>query len=242
VLERVLRELGGVLAFPPAPDLVAGVRARIAERPPRRLLPQRRTLIVALAALAAAIGIAFAVPPARSAILRVLGVGGVRIELADKLPERPLGGARIIGNRVGLAEARRRVDFRLRVPGREGFDHPDSVHLARVVPGGVVYLVYGRSDRPRALLTAFATSGFPFAEKSVGPGSRYRRVRVGGAEAAWIEGAPHLFYFRNRDGQIQAGTLRLATNTLVWQQDGVTYRLEGKLALAQALAVAESLR
>jgi len=241
-LERDLRELGRELAFPPDPDLVAGIRARIAEPPRRRFVPQWRTLAIALSALVVALGIALSVPPARSAILRVFGVGGVRIELVDKLPERPASGAGVPGERKSLAEARRRVDFPVRVPTVDGFDDPDSVFVSSVVPGGAVFLVYGPADRPRALLTAFETRGFPFAEKSVGPGSRYLPASVAGSLGAWIEGAPHQFYFRDRNGRIQPGTLRLATNTLVWRRDGVTYRLEGELTLPQAIQVAESLR
>jgi hypothetical protein len=241
-LERDLRELGRELAFPPTPDLAAAVRARVAARAlaPRRLA-LRRPLVVALAAIAVAVGIAFAVPPARSAILRVFGVGGVRVELVDKLPERPLTGSRVLGDRLSLEEAQRRVEFTIHLPTADGFDAPDSVYVSRAVPGGVVFLVYGDTDEPRALLTEFASGGFPYAEKSVVPGqSIYRRVQVNGTDAAWIAGAPHQFTFRNREGFIQQGSLRLATNTLIWERGGVTYRLEGQLSLRQALKIAES--
>ena len=40
--------------------------------------------------------------------------------------------------------------------------------------------------------------------------------------------------------QIRAGTLRLATNTLVWEHRGVTYRLEGRMTLQDAMRVATS--
>jgi hypothetical protein len=234
--------MGAEIAFPPTPDLAAAVAARIAERPRRRTwLTPRRPLVVALAALVVAVGIAFAVPPARSAILRVFGVGGVRIELVDELPERPVTGARVLGDRVDLGEAPRRVDFPVAVPRRDGFDEPDAVYVSRAVPGGVVFLVYGPTDRPRALLTEFAARGLAYAEKSVDRRtSTFQTVDVDGSPAAWIEGAPHFFTFTNRDGSIQQGALRLATNTLVWERGGITYRLEGKLPLRDALRIAES--
>src|SRR5437763_16484994 len=52
--------------------------------PTRRGRPPR--LVLAAAAALLALGIAFAVPPARSAILRFLHVGGVTIERVETLP------------------------------------------------------------------------------------------------------------------------------------------------------------
>ena len=87
-LERALVALGRELDFPPTPDLAAGVRERLGRR--RRWRPA----LVVLAVAAVAIGIAFAVPPARSAILRFLHLGTatiVRVETllaaVDQLPE-----------------------------------------------------------------------------------------------------------------------------------------------------------
>jgi hypothetical protein len=244
-LERDLGELGRVLAFPPTPEVAEAVRARIAGREGRRRRAVlRRPPAVALAVVAAlltALAIALAVPPARSAILRVFGIGGVRVELVDELPERPLTGSKVLGERVDLAEARRRVDIPVRLPAAGGFDRPDAIYVSDAVPGGAVFLVYGPADRPRALLTEFATGGLPYVEKSVHAGrSSYRPVEVAGAQGGWIEGEPHLFLFSNRDGRVQQGSLRLATNTLVWERGGITYRLEGKLTLPQALRVARS--
>src|SRR5947208_13203898 len=86
-LERALVALGGELDFPPAPDLVPAVRARL-ER--RRF---GRPLVFAVALLLIAFGIAMAVPEARSAILRFLHIGAVTVERVETLPaalERPL--------------------------------------------------------------------------------------------------------------------------------------------------------
>ena len=76
-LERDLREVGRLLAFPPEPDLVPAVRARLGEAPrPWPFAARRRVLVLALAALVVAIAAAFAVPPARTAILRFFHIGG----------------------------------------------------------------------------------------------------------------------------------------------------------------------
>src|SRR2546426_9394472 len=70
-LERALVALGRELDLPPEPDLRSRVRERI-ERRPR----YRRVLVPALALLVA-LGIALAVPEARSAILRFFHIGAV---------------------------------------------------------------------------------------------------------------------------------------------------------------------
>src|SRR5438105_3251180 len=46
-LERDLREVGRLLVFPPEPELVPAVRARLGEAP--RRFPRRRVLVLALA-------------------------------------------------------------------------------------------------------------------------------------------------------------------------------------------------
>src|SRR5919199_4045631 len=109
-LERDLRALAALVDYPPEPDFVPGVRARLA-RPERR---RRRPLVVALAALALALAVAFAVPPARSAILRFFHLGGVSVERVEKLPpssrRSPVAGLR---GPMSLARARRIAGFPL---------------------------------------------------------------------------------------------------------------------------------
>ena len=241
-LERTLTELGARIEFPPTPDLASGVRARVAERPRRRSVLQRRALAVALAVLALAIATALAVPPARSAILRWLGIEGARIERVEELPPTPRDARLRLGERVTLAEARARAGFRVAVPTAPGFEEPDAVYFSRAVPGGVVSFVYGSEAAPRALVTQFASErGFPFIQKSATPQTTIERVRIDGAPGYWLAGRPHTFVFRNARGVVQQGTLRLAGNTLVWQAGDVTLRLEGRLSKAEALRVAASL-
>src|SRR5439155_18293765 len=86
-LERALAALAEEIEFPTAPDL----RPRVRERLERRRLARPFALAVAL--LDVAFGIAMAVPPARSAILRFFHIGAVTVERVQRLPaarERPL--------------------------------------------------------------------------------------------------------------------------------------------------------
>src|SRR6266508_2095955 len=82
-LERALVALAGELDFPPEPNLVAGVRARLERR--RLLFPRRRALALAVALVVVAFGIAMAVPDARSAILRFFHIGAVTVEQVETL-------------------------------------------------------------------------------------------------------------------------------------------------------------
>ena len=113
-LEGRLRELP--LDWPPQPDLTLAVRAAVAS--PRRRRFGRRSLAVAAA---------FAVPPARTAILRWLGLHHVRVGRVAELPRtRPLNGA-VLGTRTSLVDATRRAGFELSLPRGE---QPDSVYAA----------------------------------------------------------------------------------------------------------------
>ena len=77
-LEQRLQELGRELAFPPEPDL-----ARAARAAPGRPFPWRW---VALAAAVVALAAAFAVPQARTSILRFFHIRGATVERVETLP------------------------------------------------------------------------------------------------------------------------------------------------------------
>jgi hypothetical protein len=67
-------------------------------------------------------------------------------------------------------------------------------------------------------------------------------VTVNGGRGFWLEGAPHQFFYRDPDGSVRPDTLRLAGNTLLWEQGGVTLRLEADLTRDQALRLASTFR
>ena len=95
------------------------------------------------------------------------------------------------------------------------------------------------------LLTEFRGDVSPDAApvgKMLGPGTRLDMLTVNGGEGYWIEGAPYLFFYQDANGQIQQETIRLASNTLLWQQGTVTVRIESGLGREGALRVAESMR
>jgi hypothetical protein len=239
-LERELRDLGAALELPPTPDLVPAVRARVEAAPPPPRLLARRTLVLAFALVAVAVGAVMAVPQARTAVLEWLGLRGVAIERVETPPTatRSLDDADALGlgERVTLEEARRSAGHALVVPTRLGA--PDGVY---VEPGGRVSLVYlDGAGEVTILLTQFrAAIDERFVRKAVGPGTRVEPVTIGTSRGWWIEGEPHEIVLL-RDEEPVFETLRLATNTLLWERGAVTLRLEGDFGRAEAVRLAES--
>ena len=140
-LEHELRTLP--IAFPDEPDLRATVLARLGR-------PRERSRWQPIAALAvvAALGALFAIPQTRAAILRVLEIGGVRIERTESQPQGERS-TLVTGRRVRLDEARRAVQFTLAVPRRY-----QRIYLDRSIPGGMVSFVDDGRVRDLARLRA----------------------------------------------------------------------------------------
>ncbi|MEO5703561.1 MAG: hypothetical protein ABIZ52_03020, partial [Candidatus Limnocylindrales bacterium] len=63
-------------------------------------------------------------------------------------------------------------------------------------------------------------------------------VDVNGAPGAWISGQPHFFWYLAPDGSVIEESRRLVGDTLVWERDGVLYRIEGAMTREYALELA----
>ncbi|MBD0282950.1 MAG: hypothetical protein ICV69_12275 [Thermoleophilaceae bacterium] len=247
-LERALRELAAAEPWPPVPDIAAGVGARLRAAPtvppaPRRRRRQR-TLAIAIAAIVALPAAALAFPAARDEVLERLGLRGVEVRRASQPPPaRELLAEPDLGPRMSLGRARQRVGFAPLLPAALG--RPDDVR----VEGGRVSLVYRprptlparRAERIGLLITEQRGGGV-LAEKVIGPSTRVRSVTVDGARGAWIRGRPHAIVFKDERGRFRDDDLRLAGDTLVWEEAGLVHRIEGASSLHEALRIARSLR
>ena len=221
-LEHELRGLP--IDFPPEPDLTGRVRGRLEQ--PR----SRRPWLVPALALVAAVGALLAIPQTRGAIFDFLHIGGVEVQRVATQPQAPARAADL-GSETDVDEAQDRVDFPLVAPNAEFTTYYDDS-----VPGGMVNMTWSGF-----VLSQWHGDQLAFAQKQVGPGSRTVSVSVNGAPGLWITGARHEIVYRDRSGQIDAKTRRLAGNVLLWDKDGITYRLEGAKTRAQALAAAGNL-
>jgi hypothetical protein len=196
---------------------------------PRRSLLRPRRIAHATAVLAAAVAAALAVPQSRGAILRFLRLGGVTIELVDRLPpaeERPLAAG--LGATLSEETARARLGGSLLLP-------PLSPSPPLHGSDGVISLVFLDRGSPVLLSELYASGGY-FLKKVVAGGTHVVPVALGSDGGFWLAGEPHLFL-------LPEAPPRLAGNVLLWQHGDLTLRLEGRdLTLRRAQELARALR
>jgi len=179
-------------------------------------LPDRRGRrpLLAVALLAAAVAVAFAEPGARSAILRLLHLGGVTIERVTTLPaaeERPLASG--LGVPVSRAEAEATLGTAVKLP--------PSVGRPRLYLSSGFVSVLLATPEP-VLLSEFGSDGGPeLLKKLVGGSTGVEAVELGTGSGIWISGAEHVL-------MAPTAPPRLAGNVLIWQQGRLTFRLEGR--------------
>jgi hypothetical protein len=244
-LDATLADLGERLAYPRPTRLADAVRARLRE--PRvghwwdALRSPRYAFAPVFATLAVlALVIVLAAPDARAAASNFLHAWGIDIFRVPSIATpavspSPRSG---LGALTTLADARVRAGFPVRVPSDPRLSTPDEVYGQRAgipishEPGVSVLVVEFRGTFDEGL-----TGG-----KGVGPDTKIESLTVNGGRGLWIEGAPHLFFYRDASGQISTETLRLAGNTLIWEQDGVTFRLEAQVSREDALRIAATFR
>jgi hypothetical protein len=252
-LERSLLRLGEVLAFPEAPDVSQAVQRRLADTRPERRRPGRRTLVLAFALVALAIGAAMAVPPARSAILEFFGLRGATVQRVESLPTvsepDPAPAQLLLGDPLPLRDDPPWVDSpNVLVPTTLG--RPDAVYAADVPYGRRLTLVYGPGEGvPRSqytgvgiLVTQFdGAIDTRFLDKMVENATTVEQLTVDGNRALWLEGGPHFVVFRTADGEIGEDVGRLAGNTLLVENGTMLVRIEGEIDRERAIEIAESL-
>lgn len=234
-LELRLRALGHELELPREPDLAPQVLERLSLTGTRPF-PCRRSLALALALVVLAIATAFAVPQARTAILRLFHLGGATVVRVETLPpavERAKAGG--LGKPLSRAEAERQVGFRLLLPPFKG-DGPDRVY---VIGDSLATVIVGLAPGHRVLLSEFPSfSGFSL--KKLTFGSTVESVRVNGAPGLWIAGGQHTLRYYDRELGIRSQTVLIHGNVLLWLEGGLTLRLEGEISKAKALSVARN--
>ena len=261
-LDATLADLGERLAYPRPTRLADAVSARLREPRSGRwwdaLRSPRFAFAPVFATLAAlALVIVLAVPGVRATADDFLHAWGIDIFRVPAIATpavnpSPRSG---LGALTTLVDARVRAGFPVRVPSDARLATPDEVYRDGADAPGArqrISLVYGPragiplSHEPGVSVLVVEFRG-TFDEnliggKGVGPDTRIESLSVNGGRGLWVEGAPHLFFYRDPSGIIQTETLRLAGNTLIWEQDGVTFRIEAQVSREDALRIAASFR
>ena len=226
-----LRALGQALGAQPRDDLADRVMAAVAA-PPRRRARWRRW-VAALAVLLAAVGVSAAVSaPVRAAIVHVFRFGGV--EVREEPGPAPASSPALPGEHpTDVVGAGREVGFRVRVPASLGV--PDTVTVA---DRRVVSLRYPRPDG-EVRVDEFAGNLGVLWEKYAAGGVA-RPVSVAGHDGLWFDGRVTLVYV-GPDGTELPGSVRRTSNTLVWLDGPLTFRIDGAQSLDAALAIAATM-
>lgn len=253
----LVAEVAREVEFPPTPELAQGVRRRIEAGPvpvgtihlPPTRPPLWRPLGVAASVLALVLALTLTLSAtARRAVADLLGIVGIHITFDEEaIPTE--GTPRLqLGERVDLRSARERAGFHVAVPERsvvKGLDRA-VYYEPGVGSTGMVSLVYpARADRLGELdllVTQFAAAvDEAYLKKLAGSEGGVTFTEVRGAGAYWV-GHRHLMYYVRGTAEAVEEPARLAGKVLLWEEGGITYRVEGAPSLAEALRVAVSLR
>lgn len=253
-LEEQLTALAGAIEWPETPRLSVTVERPTAVQPRRPFFVPRWAMAAAAALIIVATLLAYA--PTRTAIadwvnLHVRLNHTTALPTPSPLPSGTLGSNLGLGTSTTLSAAQTTVGWQLLIPSALGA--PEAVYLQQPPVGptqGEVTFVYA----PRPGITVSSETGVgvlvteargsvneQFFGKTTSNGTTITPVDVGGQPGWWISGQPHVFAFIDSEGNVRFETLRLATNTLVVDEEGTIVRIEGNLTEAQALQIATSL-
>lgn len=247
--------------YPPTPEIASEVARRLKEQtqPTMRLRPR---LAWAMLVVLFVLGGLVAVPSVRARVLEFLQIGAIRIFLADPTPTATQETAQLptlsadpddsvptdtprvfpslddLAGETTLAGAEAELNFPIRMPVYPSdLGEPDRVFL-QDLGGQAVLLVWMNPSNPDHIRLDLLLMGpGTFAEK--GQPSVLAESSVNGQPALWTEGQ-HFLHFGG--SMYQGITLVTEGNILIWEQDGITYRLESDLSLEEAVKVAESLK
>ncbi len=150
----------------------------------------------------------------------------------------PLSSILDLAGETTLAEARSLSGFPIGLPTYPAdLGEPDRVFYQD--QGGpvvvLVWLVPGQPDQVQLSLQLLSSKSWGTSKLQP---RTVQETTVGDRPAVWAEG-PYMMIFRNGN----AGATRLIEgHVLIWEDDGITYRLETGESLDEAVRIAESLK
>jgi hypothetical protein len=249
-LSAQLSTLGQLMAYPATPDLAAHfVAAPSRAARPRQFAWALTALLVSLVSL-------LAVPDVRARVLEFLQIGSVRVSLepdvvmpgateksanalvSTRFKPGPYGtviALPLVRGEVTLQEARNVLDLPIHLPSYPAdLGEPDHVYVQHVGDEEFAILVWlGEEERPQIALYILG----PNTRLTKGLPEAISMLTINENLAALVTGN-HVLQFA---GSQQSGILVQAP-TLIWQANGVTYRLEADLPIDEIVRLAESIK
>ena len=248
-IDALLRSSGAAFSYPRTPDIATRVRARLDSEPyPVSIMegvweamrrPVFRVATALLLVAVVAVASALAIPQSREALADLFGLSSVKLEVGPvEGPPPPVLSPDSFASPATLASAQEAVAFKLRLPVKDGVRIlPDAVYIENIGDPRVVILVYESRD-----FDLYQRS-FGFYGKGLPDADLARESAVHGQPAIWIESGGHIARSLDADGKLLIETERtVERGTLLWEEGGISYRLETGLSEGEAILVAESLR
>ena len=242
--ETRLQALAKEFKYPSTPPVANVVMARLRTLSPR--LRNRQFAWALVAVIILLIGLMF-VPPVRAAVLEFIQIGIVRIFPAptESTPtiQAPLtatpaaSSIPFLENLVGettLEEAQTTVDFPIPLPPNLGTPH--HVYLQNA-GGWMVILIWLDSQQPDQIeMSLHIIEAGSWTIEKYQPAA-LEETTVHNQRAVWTSGPYPLLL---SDGDMDF--IRMVDgHVLIWEENGITYRLETDLPLDEAVRIAESL-
>jgi hypothetical protein len=257
--ETRLQSIAGGTEYPPTPDIAGEVVARLRISPPRSVKWSYFRLLIVVALLLASLLI---LPPVRAAVLEFIQVGVVRIFPTGPVSAPPptqfpstwepvtatpapaptlpslLPLLEEIAGETTLQDAQRITGYPILLPSYPvGMGEPDHVFV-QDANGNMTILVWMDRQHPdRVKMSLHFIPAGSWAVNKFAP-QTIAETRVNDGPAIWAVG-PYPLLMQNGDMKIE----RLINgHVLIWEDAGVTYRLETDASMEEALRIAESLR
>lgn len=252
--EAYLGRVAPRLSYPATPDVAGQVRRRLAARSRGTTRLARRPALawgLAIIAFLLVLGALLTVPAVQAIIRSFFQIGGITVVVETATPVPPnvtplpsptrTGTLDLVGETT-LAIAKEDIAFPIKLPSYPAdLGRPDRVFMQGLYERDNLILVWTEfTNREVPRMVLYEIHG-QFAQKELMEMRQVQETAVHGKRALWVIG-PHWLRFYDSLGNEREGVRRLVDgNTLLWEEGNVTYRLESKLSLAEAVRVAESL-
>jgi hypothetical protein len=251
-----LREVAPAFIYPPTPDIAGAVRQRLsrAGTPQRGARVMRSKLswgLIALLLVVLLLAALLSVPQVQAFVRSLFRIGSVEIVVVPSTatptlatpgpsatPSNPLN---LVGETT-LAIANAELPFGIKLPSYPAdLGLPNRVFV-QDLDGSALILAWTEPGRPdEARLVLYELYLGVAGRKEVEDFKVVEETTVGGRRAMWVKGT-HLLQFYDARGNAWSGMRRLVQgNVLIWEEAGITYRLESTLPMSEAVRIAESL-